>query len=257
MNRDSYSHLDQFTRVVVMAAEDAPNGTRSYQVAGAGARFLAGAVDFLIQIVLFIVMAWTAVRAWPDLFPRESWPWAIPVAFVEWHIIYMMLFESFARGITPGKSLFRIKVVTVEGALPGARALVVRNVLRLIDIILGGYAGSFIMINLSELRQRIGDRYGNTLVVYSTPLTGQLRLADVPESIYSTSEDGYLLQAWVEREKRLDVDSQMASAIDLAAYLHSKYDPAKRDLPDPATYLRQLYEVEHEHHHGVDAADAK
>ncbi len=246
MDNSAITRLDHFTSVVSIPLEGG-TGYRSYQLAGSGARVLAGLVDFLIQSASFALMAWVALSNRPDLFPRASWPWAGPVAFIEWHIIYLMLFESFTRGTTPGKRLCRLQVVMADGERPRPVALVVRNVARVIDLLAGFYAAAFTLISTLGARQRIGDRIAKTLVIYSEPLARQLYDAEVPESIYSTSEDGYLLESWVDRERRFDADSRIASGTDLAAYLHTKYDPESKELPDPATYLRQLYQAEHEH----------
>lgn len=255
MDDDTIKALDNFTQTISLKSKDSAL-IRSHQTAGAGARSLAGFADLSIQAIVFTGMAWMALRYRPDLFPRESWFWAGPVAFAEWHIIYLMLFESFTGGLTPGKALMDLRVIGLDGKNPTPRRLVVRNVTRVFELALGCYLGAFFCISSRSRRQRLGDRYAHTTVIYSTPLAGQLYQSEVPESLYSTSEDGYLLQAWIEREKRFDAESQMASAIDLAAYLHSKYDASNGDLPDPITYLHQLHEAENQHHHpqATDAA---
>lgn len=241
--------MDHFTQTIFISAEDGEI-TRSHQIAGVGARSLAGLADLCLQMATFTGMAWLAITGRPDLFPRESWPWALPLAFVEWHIIYLMLFESFTGGISPGKAMIGLRVIALHGRKPSARALLIRNVSRVFEIGMGCYLGAYFCIGSTSNHQRLGDLYADTTVIYNTPLAVQLYLAEVPESLYSTSEDGYLLQGWVEREKRFDAESQTASAIDLAAYLHSKYDTVKGDLRDPITYLHQLHEAEHQHHQG-------
>ncbi len=246
MNSNSESPLDDFTQTLSLKNRDT-GMIRSHQVAGAGARCLAGLVDLGSQMVTFGAMAWLAVTFRPDLFPRSSWGWAFPVAFAEWHIIYLMLFESFTRGASPGKALLGLRVISLDGSPPSSRSLIVRNVTRVVEIALGVYTFAYYRINQMGSRQRLGDRSAGTIVVYAAPLTEQLYLSETPESLYSTSEDGYLLQAWVEREQRFDEESRMASAIDLAAYLHAKYDASTRDLPDPATYLKNLYDAEKQH----------
>lgn len=237
------TRLDQYTWVVPVA-DKADGVSRSHQLAGAGGRFLAGFADLLLQLAAFAALAWLALTRRPDLFPRDAWWWAGPVAFAEWHIIYMMLFESFTRGLTPGKALVKLRVVTQAGQLPGSLAFVIRNLGRLADMALGGYLGALALISLGARRQRLGDRWARTLVIYRQPLVEQLERSSVPESLYSTSEDGYLLEAWMTREPGLDDDSRTASAVDLAAYLHQKYDPASTARRDPVAYLRQLYSAE-------------
>lgn len=245
MAKDSSIKLDYFTPTVVITSRDG-NSFRSYQLAGPGARLLAAVFDLVLQVLCFIAIAVIAHRTHPELFPTQSWVWVIPLGFIEWHIIYCMLFESFSGGRTPGKALLKIRVTGKNGARPTITGLIVRNIGRVIDL-LTLYVGSFIMIALTPRHQRIGDFLGNTTVIYKTPLSAQMEKSDVPESIYSTSEDGYLLEAWIKREGRMDEESQMASALDLAAYLHDKYGEKTSDLPDPRIYLRDLYTREQQH----------
>lgn len=255
MAKDSSIKLDYFTPTVVITSDDG-NSFRSYQAAGPGARLLAGLFDFVLQVLCFMAMAVTANSTYPELFPPQSWIWTIPLGFIEWHIIYCMLFESFSGGVTPGKALLKIRVTGKNGTRPTITGLIVRNIGRVIDL-LTLYIGSFIMIALTPNRQRIGDFLGNTTVIYKIPLSTQMAKSDVPESIYSTSEDGYLLEAWIRREGRMDPESRMASALDLAAYLHNKYGEKTNDLPDPAVYLRDLYtrEQQHSDHEQQDSND--
>jgi uncharacterized RDD family membrane protein YckC len=240
--------LDQFTPTVALPGREA-SGPVSHQLAGAGARALAGLLDLLLQGISFALLAWAAVTARPDLFPRAAWPWAIPVGFVEWHVIYLMLFESFSRGRTPGLAAVGLQVIGCDRKAPRPVQSVLRNLVRLPDMALGLYAASFWMISRSAQRQSLGDRLSKTMVVYSAPLREQMAASSVPESFYSTSEAGYLLQAWMERNARMDEDSQAASALDLSAYLHHVYEPEARELPEPATYLRSLFEKEMAEHH--------
>jgi uncharacterized RDD family membrane protein YckC len=243
MEDDRFKRFDHFTQVIPVPSKDGQS-VRSHQLAGSGGRFLAGAADLVIQVLCFVAIAWLTFKSRPDLFPRSAWAWAIPVGFIEWHIIYLMLFESFTRGQTPGKALVRLRVVTMDGQIPTAVAFVIRNIARLADIALGAYLGSLALISRTRRHQRLGDIAAHTLVIYREPLADQLQRSRVPESLYSTSEDGYLLQAWMTRELNLDDDSRMSSAVDLAAYLHGKYDGKEMGNRDPIAYLRQLYHAE-------------
>jgi len=238
--------LDHFTHVISIPDEIGMK-VRSHQLAGGGARFLAGAIDSFIQTISFIILAWLAVQSRPELFPQKSWPWAVPVGFIEWHIIYMLLFESFTRGQTPGKALIGIRIVTSEGKLPGSLAMILRNFGRIGDLAFACYLGALGLICSTRLRQRLGDLLARTVVVYRQPLALQMEKARVPQSLYSTSEDGYLLQAWMERESAMDNDSRQASAVDLAAWLHKKYDGSEITEQDAIGYLRELYKAESQH----------
>lgn len=235
--------LDYFTPAVGLRRMGETQIT-SYQLAGAGARSLAGLVDFAIQIILFAVVARLIGTRQPDLAPPSTWPWAIPLAFAECHILYIMLAESILRGRTPGRVLLGLRVITTGGQALNPAGAILRALGRVLDLLLGCYAVSFVMINTGARRQSLTDRLGRNYMIYSRPLREQLASADVPESFYSTSEAGYLLEAWMQRNPRMDKESQAASALDLSAYLHRVYEPDARDLPDPPTYLKILLERE-------------
>lgn len=243
MQLDGSNRLDYFTDTVAIPGEEgAP--LRTHQLAGGGARFMAALADLVLQLAGFTIFVWVALTYRPEMFPPRSWPWAGPVAFIEWHIIYLMLFESFTRGTTPGKATVGLRVINKHGLPPRPTDLVIRNIARLLDIGFLAYAGALALISVSRRRQRLGDRIAGTRVIYAQPLTEQMHKAHVPESLYSTSEDGYLLQAWIARENRFDEESRVASATDLAAYLHSKYGDEAEKSKDPVRYLHELHEAE-------------
>ncbi|NQT20476.1 MAG: RDD family protein [Planctomycetes bacterium] len=75
-------------------------------------------------------------------------------------ISYFIILES-RQGQTPGKSLFGIAVVTQELLPPGFRHVLIRNLLRAIDLPL---LGLLVLLNTRTF-QRIGDLLGGTLVV--------------------------------------------------------------------------------------------
>jgi uncharacterized RDD family membrane protein YckC len=64
---------------------------------------------------------------------------------------------------TLGKWIFGLQIVTLEGTRPTLAALLLRNVLRLVDLILVWLP--LAMILFSPLRQRVADLAAGTLVV--------------------------------------------------------------------------------------------
>lgn len=234
------NQLDYFTPVIAIHYPQQPAPT-SHQIAGAGARALAALFDLAIQIILLIIITRLVL-------PPETWKWAVPLSFLHLHIIYHLLFEVITRGHTPGLALFRLRIISNTGTHPSPRQLLKRNITRLADIALGLYTVTFIKINQTPTRQSLGDLIAHTHIIYKTPLRQQMAAASVPESFYSTSEAGYLLQAWIQRSSRMDRESKAASALDLGAYLHSVYEPHARDLPEPAAYLHHLFDRETRRH---------
>ena len=70
----------------------------------------------------------------------------------------------FARSL--GKLLVGTRVAALDGSRPSPGAILVRNILRLVDIILVFIPLLFVF---STLRQRLGDMAAGTIVVINTP----------------------------------------------------------------------------------------
>ena len=81
-------------------------------------------------------------------------------------LLYFILLEG-AYGQTVGKMAVKIKVVRVDGTKIDYMDAVVRNVLRLIDLIpyFIPYLLGAILIWTSDMNQRLGDRVAHTVVV--------------------------------------------------------------------------------------------
>jgi hypothetical protein len=89
---------------------------------------------------------------------------------------YFALQEVGLSGQTLGKRLFRLRVVARDGATAGAGALLVRNLVRLLDLLVG-----VLVMALDPLARRVGDRLAGTLVVHVRPPGRELMLARLPQ----------------------------------------------------------------------------
>ena len=102
----------------------------------------------------------------------------------------------------------------------------------------------------SPRAQRIGDRAAHTLVIYDENLAAMLSGAGIPTSVYSTSEDGYLLEAFVSRRAKLRNEVTVPLARKLAQYFHRKYPRDDETLNESYSrgnytdYLVGLYNAE-------------
>jgi hypothetical protein len=92
--------------------------------------------------------------------------WFILVFLV--NFFYPILFEIFNDGRTPGKQLLRIRVVQEDGTPVGWNASVIRNLLRIVDVIpaFPPYLLGAIGIATSRRFQRMGDLVAGTVVVH-------------------------------------------------------------------------------------------
>lgn len=216
-------------------------------LAGVGSRILAAIVDYGILAVL-IGLWWTAGLITLSLAGvGEGWPLAILTLgsfLVQWG--YFAAMEIAMDGQTPGKGLLHLRVVGRHGGQTGNTALVVRNLLRAVDV-----AFAIPTIALDPRSRRFGDMAAGTLVVHENaapagtvlrrppPSWGAREIA-VVESFLTRAEEieppraarlAEALLAWIEREEPgLFAEAQGAAEA--------------AEAEDPVSRLRQLLEAE-------------
>ncbi|MCE9637975.1 MAG: RDD family protein [Planctomycetes bacterium] len=147
----------------------------THDLAGIGSRFAAGTIDacFLIipwcgaVCVLAAMMPMSMRGGEPK--PEELQALGMATVGVCYAIfwLYFLLFETFGGGRTPGKRILKLRVMSVHGGPAPASAVVLRNVVRVVDSIptlilpvLGG-----IVMFTTKRAQRIGDLVAGTVVV--------------------------------------------------------------------------------------------
>ncbi len=79
------------------------------------------------------------------------------------YIGYFIIFEAL-YGKTIGKHLLGLRVITKDGEPIDSRTSIVRNVLRIVDVLPLFYLIGAILVTRSEKKQRLGDRVANTVV---------------------------------------------------------------------------------------------
>ncbi|PYP84564.1 MAG: hypothetical protein DMF61_19375 [Blastocatellia bacterium AA13] len=141
-----------------------------YVLANVGNRFLAAAIDHIIQIVVLTALllgaAW--LTRWGFFSRMNSWIAAgsvLGVFALYWG--YFVVFETFWSGQTPGKRIMKLRVVREDGRPVRFFEVFVRNILRLaIDFMpLPSYAIGVASIIFSARSKRIGDFVAGTVVV--------------------------------------------------------------------------------------------
>jgi uncharacterized RDD family membrane protein YckC len=143
-------------------------------VAGVGSRCLAGLVDGFGVLVLLVI--WVLLCAVLALWVSNGWGLAAGVAgifLIEWG--YFAGMEIATGGRTLGKMAMRLRVVTAEGSAAGASALLVRNLVRDIDYLVG-----VPLMAIDPLARRLGDRLAGTLVVHDRRRIPATLLGRVP-----------------------------------------------------------------------------
>ncbi len=88
--------------------------------------------------------------------------------------IYPVFFELVWRGQSPGKRAMDIAVTDQEGRAPTASAVVIRNLLLVVDLLpVAGLLG-LVVAMADPNRRRIGDLVAGTLVIDQDPEVSQL-----------------------------------------------------------------------------------
>ena len=141
-----------------------------YVLANVGNRFLAAAIDHLIQAGLgFVVLVLAGAFSSRGLFSSMGvWAAAITVLVIfaiYWG--YFVIFETLWNGQTPGKRIMRLRVVREDGRPVRFFEVFTRNLLRLtLDFQpFPTYAIGVISIIFSARSKRVGDFVAGTVVV--------------------------------------------------------------------------------------------
>jgi uncharacterized RDD family membrane protein YckC len=136
----------------------------SYRVAGLGSRLLAWLVDlgFLVLLgFLGYLMGMVLEMGRPGLGVALILLWQFVLMWA-----YFLLFEWLWQGQTPGKRLVGLRVIQWRGTAISFYQSAVRNVLRMVDFLPGGYGLGVAVAACNREGRRLGDLAADTLVVH-------------------------------------------------------------------------------------------
>jgi uncharacterized RDD family membrane protein YckC len=140
---------------------DTPEGVAlELTLAGLGSRAIAGGIDLVFKGLLAGAELLVLVTLFGDL----GYVVIFPVAGLS-ALVYSVMFETLARGRTPGKRIGGLRVVRASGRAVDFRASMIRNVLRLFDGIGLSYLPTIVSIVVTRRNQRIGDLAAGTVVI--------------------------------------------------------------------------------------------
>jgi len=164
--------------------ETAQNVNIVQNVAGVGERILAYLIDGVIMAIYIILVSilYTNFNFSDDFAIIFFTAVGLPLA------LYHLLFEMFWNGKSPGKAVFKMRVVKIDGTKPAFSNYLIRWLLRLIDITLTSGAAALVTILLNGKGQRIGDLAATTTVISEKPTIGLANtiLTDIPDTYKST-----------------------------------------------------------------------
>jgi uncharacterized RDD family membrane protein YckC len=154
-------------------------------VGGPGARSFAFVIDWAIRTVVSV--AWYVVAAllhnhnWDvvaPLNPDAAWFVYVVAPPAAIYFLYHPAWEVTTRGLTPGKRMAGVQIVSRDGGAPGVGSLLTRNVFRLVDSFPIAYALGLLVTLFTRNHVRIGDLAAGTLLVYTHNDTILTRYAD-------------------------------------------------------------------------------
>lgn len=149
-----------------------------FALATIGNRFLACAIDHLIQLLTLILIAFAAyeLSSWVRALSRqlvgdtqEGSLWVMAAAILAGFVVfvgYFIFFETIWSGQTPGKRWLKLRVIQEDGRPITFFASLARNLLRLMDMTPPPfYSVGIVSVFASQRAKRLGDFVANTVVV--------------------------------------------------------------------------------------------
>lgn len=217
--------MDVDDRVVLTTPEGV---TIELTLAGLGSRFTAGLADVVVRGVITLAVALAA-----GLIGVHSVGWITALGVLAIFLLtfgYDVLFELLAGGRTPGKRMCGIRVVDANGGPVRFLPSVVRNLVRLVDILPGFYLVGMITVLISKRNQRLGDIVARTLVIRErrTPPPVAWRTPEVTQAPVTwdvaqvTPDELATVRRFLERRSELLPHARKRLARDLAEHLRAK-----------------------------------
>lgn len=240
--------VDQFTI-------DTPEQTQlDFPLAGIGSRFLALALDTLIQTAVmialfFVTMVLAALGA--DLLLGSS-QWVVALFLLAYFLCffgYFAIFESVWNGQTPGKRVMKLRVIKDSGRPITVYEAVTRNLLRLVDQLPFLYGFGILCAFFSKQYKRLGDHVAGTVVVHERPLEQPLamqdsaaRLASEPSSGGSriTLEELQLIEAFLQRRDTMEFDLRRQMALQISYRIATRLNVPPEHRGNPEKFLENL-----------------
>ena len=220
--------------------------------AGIGSRFLALALDTVIQVLLYVAIILLAIWLGPVV--RLQW---LPAAWVGGIAIFLLFcvywgyfaaFEILWHGQTPGKRVAGIRVVKDTGRPITAIEGIGRNLVRLIDGLFF-YVVGMISVMLSQQNKRLGDYVAGTVVIHDQP-TSEVKpdwsfsqpteAAFRPELSNVSEQDLIVIETFLHRRLDLQGMVRLNTAIRLCELIQHKTGLTKLQNQSDEEFLETL-----------------
>jgi uncharacterized RDD family membrane protein YckC len=239
-----------------LEVETADHVVLRYDLAGAGTRGSAALLDVLVSGLMVIGLSVGAVLVGGRL-PAELAPQLAGVAafliLSSW-VAYFVVLEWLWNGQTLGKRRSGLRVIGADGEPARFTAVLIRNLVRVIDFLPGYYALGVAVMFLTPRSQRLGDLAAGTYVVRAPkpqldwlslrtlgPAWSAIPAAQQPSigsSIRISGESQRLVREFVAREGTLAPADRAKLAAIIARPLRANVPDL--DVADDVELLRRI-----------------
>jgi len=228
-----------------------------FPLAGVGSRFLAVALDTLLQFGVYAVLGILAIIAVSAGFTsglQKQWTIAILVfAGFSVQLGYFALFESLWNGQTPGKRWTHLRVIQDSGRPITPYDAILRNLLRIVDSLPSMYAVGLVTMLISRENKRLGDYAAGTVVIHEKPLQGVDSIWNAPAaglaqpipfvlSTQLTADELQLAESFLERRMSLSPEVRGSMARQIAERLGQRLNVPREARPDAEKFLEIVAE---------------
>jgi uncharacterized RDD family membrane protein YckC len=223
-----------------------------FPLAGVGSRFLALAIDMLLQATIALGVLGAVAGAWGllDQTGTRAGVWFLAVLVVAAFLLfygYFAGFEAFWHGQTPGKRLIGLRVLSVSGRPARIDEAILRNLVRVVDQLPGVYAIGILTMLITSRNQRLGDLAAGTVVVHEKLLSAPVMAVAQPAAGVGwtggagLSEAELLLaETFLQRRHELEPGVRHTHAQAIAERLRARLGPSAPAL-DPEALIEALH----------------
>jgi uncharacterized RDD family membrane protein YckC len=209
--------------------------TIALDVAGLGSRMIAWLIDSLIQLVIAVPIV-LGIGAGNLSGNVELVALSLILFLLFWG--YYPIFELSWQGRTPGKRAQRLRVIRTDGQPAGGAAIMVRNLIRILDVFLLPFLAVISMIVTSRA-QRLGDLAAGTMVVRESKFRApQAVLAASRPDLPTVDATGLpereydVIRSFLARRGSLDPAARWRLAAQLASSVRGRVGSMPAGLPD-------------------------
>lgn len=217
----------------------------SYDLAGLGSRFLAVSIDLLIQLTAVFLLsgaiglAGVSGAAGKSVVTQDralqSFAIAAIVAIVfSLFFGYFILFEALWGGQTPGKKALGIRVVRDGGYPLDIGSSLIRNLIRIGEMLAGFYVLGAVSALLSHENKRLGDHAAGTIVVRDSRILSPAGLLPAQSGGFQLLDqrERALIERFAERRAGMDPTRRASMAAQIANLVRPRLSRDLQLLPD-------------------------